>query len=74
MPRWYRYEYDDIRLRRQKWSLVPYKYSPNVYKQEKFFRSLPFQVHEKFNLTVETPKPVVEERQQKKVKSTKAKK
>lgn len=48
-PKWYRFEYKDKMFRRQKWDIVPFKYSSEKLAGIKYFKSLPFQVEKNFN-------------------------
>ena len=54
VPRWYRYERDDMKFKRQKWEILPTRLSSEtVVKKKTYLRSLPFGIQNKLR----KPKP-----------------
>jgi hypothetical protein len=75
VPRWYNYEFEDIKYRRQKWDIVPYKFSSLKIQDSKYLKSLPYQIHENYKIKAEEAvQTVVAAKTEKKQKKNVAKK
>ena len=75
VPRWYTFEFEDIKHRRQKWDIVSFKFSSLKIRESKYLKSLPYQIQENYRTKVEEAvKTVVATNTEKKQKKNVVKK